>query len=71
MGLIREGKVRALGVTTKGRSVALKDIPAINEFYQATKKPIIAVPESELASILNEPLVIMRFEAFGAAPTPL
>ncbi len=55
IGNIRAGKVRALAVTTKIRSDALPDVPAMNEFvpgYEATSFHGIAAPKDTSPEII-------------------
>ena len=54
---IRAGKVRALAVTTKTRSEALPDVPAMNEFvpgYEATSFHGIAAPKGAPPEIIEK-----------------
>jgi len=54
---IRAGKVRALAVTTKTRSEALPDVPAMNEFvpgYEATSFHGIAAPKGTPPEIIEK-----------------
>ena len=54
---IRAGKLRALAVTTKTRSEALPDVPAMNEFvpgYEATSFHGIAAPKGTPPEIIEK-----------------
>ena len=54
---IRAGKVRALAVTTKTRSEALPDVPAMDEFvpgYEATSFHGIAAPKGTSQEIIDK-----------------
>ncbi|MPZ39597.1 MAG: tripartite tricarboxylate transporter substrate binding protein [Rhizobiales bacterium] len=70
VNLIREGKLRALAITTKKRSAALPDIPTLEElgikgqeaetmtgvFVPAgTPKPIVELLQREFAAVVNSP----------------
>jgi tripartite-type tricarboxylate transporter receptor subunit TctC len=76
---IREGKVRALAVTTSTRSPALPDVPTMKEagldyevpFWtaiyapMATPKPIIAQLESALRKAMSDPGVVQLLADVG------
>ncbi|MBV8746879.1 MAG: tripartite tricarboxylate transporter substrate binding protein [Xanthobacteraceae bacterium] len=76
---IRDGKVRALAVTTSTRSSALPDVPSMKEagldyevpFWtaiyapSATPKPIIAQLEVALRTAMRDPLVIKQLADIG------
>lgn len=76
---IRDGKLRALGVTTAERSKALPDVPAMKEVIPGyelpfwtglyapakTPKPIIERVAAETAKIVKIPEVVARFEKLG------
>jgi tripartite-type tricarboxylate transporter receptor subunit TctC len=83
--LIREGKLRALGVTTAKRTAALPDVPAIGEFvkgYDAfgwyglgapakTPPEIIKKLSDATYEVLGNPMVKERFSQLGVEPMPL
>jgi tripartite-type tricarboxylate transporter receptor subunit TctC len=80
--LIRSGKLRALGVTTKERSEALPDVPPIadtlpgyetSSFYgvgapHGTPQLIVDRLNKEINAAFNEPLIRQRFAELGAIP---
>jgi tripartite-type tricarboxylate transporter receptor subunit TctC len=82
VGYIRDGRLRALGVTSATRSVALSDIPAIGEFvpgYEAngwlgigapkgTPGAIIARLNKEISAIVADPKLKPRLLALGIEP---
>jgi tripartite-type tricarboxylate transporter receptor subunit TctC len=79
---IRDGKLRALGVTGATRSVALPDVPAISEFVQGfeayvwdgigapkdTSAVIIDKLNKEINAILADPKTEARLLALGVEP---
>jgi tripartite-type tricarboxylate transporter receptor subunit TctC len=81
---IKAGQVRALAVTSAGRTNALPDLPPIADTlpgYEATSWSGLMVPKgtpAEIVSKLNrdvnaslaDPKVIERFIAIGGPPTP-
>ena len=83
--LIREGKLRALGVTTAKRTPALPDVPAIGEYVKdydafgwyglgapsATSPEIITKLSEAMTGALAEPKVKERFVQLGVEPMPL
>jgi tripartite-type tricarboxylate transporter receptor subunit TctC len=83
--LIREGKLRALGVTTAKRTAALPDVPAIGELvqgYDAFGWYGLAAPARtptdiirKLSGAMNEavatPMVKERLAQLGVEPMPL
>jgi tripartite-type tricarboxylate transporter receptor subunit TctC len=83
--LIREGKLRAYGVTTSYRIKALPEVPAINEVvkdydaigWYGLGAPVKTAPEiiSKLSAANNaaiaDPKVIERFTQLGVEPMPL
>jgi tripartite-type tricarboxylate transporter receptor subunit TctC len=85
LALIREGKLRALGVTTAKRSAALPDVPAIGEFvkdYDAfgwyglgapakTPTEVITKLSEAMNAALAVPRVLERFTQLGVEPMPL
>jgi tripartite-type tricarboxylate transporter receptor subunit TctC len=82
IALIRAGKLRALGLTSKTRSDALPDVPTIGEFvpgYEAsiwngitapknTPPEIIAKLNAELGAILAEPKIKAQYADLGNTP---
>jgi tripartite-type tricarboxylate transporter receptor subunit TctC len=83
--LIREGKLRALGVTPAKRTAALPDVPAIGEFvkgydafgWYGLGAPAKTPPEiiKKLGDATNEaltnPMVRERFSQLGVEPMPM
>ena len=54
---IRSGKLRALGVTSAGRSQALPDIPSVSDFvpgYEASQWYGIGVPKNTPSEIIDK-----------------
>ena len=82
---IRDGRLRALGVTTAKRSDLLPDVPAIGEFvpgYEANGWYGICVPTGTPAAIIDklsteiiagvaDPNLKARLLAVGVEPTPM
>jgi tripartite-type tricarboxylate transporter receptor subunit TctC len=82
---IRAGKLRALAVTSRARSDAIPDVPAVGEFvhgYEATGWIGIGAPKStpdEIIEMLNtkvtagldDPSIKARLARLGAAPMPM
>jgi tripartite-type tricarboxylate transporter receptor subunit TctC len=82
IALIRGGKLRALGLTSKTRSEALPDVPSISEFvpgYEASIWNGITAPKScaaeiigklngELTAILAEPKIKAAYSNLGNTP---
>jgi len=82
---IRDGRLRALAVTSAARSDALPDIPTVAEFvpgYEADVWHGIGAPKStpveiinklnkEINAVLAEPTIRERFANLGAAPMPM
>jgi tripartite-type tricarboxylate transporter receptor subunit TctC len=80
--LIRSGKLRALGVTTKARSEALPEVPPIadtiagyetSSFYgvgapRGTPQPVIDLLNREINAAFEDPLIKQRFGELGAIP---
>jgi tripartite-type tricarboxylate transporter receptor subunit TctC len=83
--LIRNGKLRALAVTTANRLAALPDVPAVGEFlpgYEAFGWYGLGVPRNTPAEIVNklseamnaalaDPKAKARLVEIGVAPMPL
>src|SRR6266545_1314949 len=84
-GFIRDGKVRALGVTTADRTSAFPQIPAIGEFvpgFEANLRNGLGAPRGTPAEIietlnaavnagLNDPTIKARFADLGSETAPL
>jgi len=84
-GFIRDGKLRALGVTTADRTGAFPEIPAIGEFvpgFEANLRNGLAAPRGMptdvIATInavvnagLNDPTIKARFADLGSETAPL
>ena len=82
--LVKDGRVRALGVSTRERSPLLPDVPAIAETvpgYEvlgwngilapaATPQAIVELLNRELCAILAEPEIRQKLETQGASPAP-
>lgn len=80
--LVRDGKIRALGVTTRERSVSLSDIPPISDslpgyetssFYgvgapRGTPPEVIEVLNREINLALADPQIKQQFDDLGAIP---
>jgi tripartite-type tricarboxylate transporter receptor subunit TctC len=80
--LVRSGKLRALGVTTRERSEVVPDVPPIadalpgfetSSFYgvgapRGTPQPIVDLLNKEINAALGEPLIKQRFAELGAVP---
>ncbi len=85
IGHIKNGKVRALGVTAPKRIVALPDVPAIAEtvpgyvadvYYgiaapKGTPADIVAKLNDALRTILKDPKLLARINELGAEPMPM
>jgi tripartite-type tricarboxylate transporter receptor subunit TctC len=84
--LVKDGRLRALGVSTLKRSPLLPDVPTIAEAgvpgYEvlgwngilvpsATPMPIVHKLNSELRAVLAEPDVRAKLEQQGAEPAPM
>ncbi|MFO1081627.1 MAG: tripartite tricarboxylate transporter substrate binding protein [Reyranellaceae bacterium] len=83
--LVKDGRLRALGVSTRERSPLLPDVPAIAETvpgYEvlgwngilapaATPRPIVEQLNRELVAILAEPEIRQKLLAQGADPAPI
>ncbi len=83
---IREGRIRALGVTSRARSPALPDVPTLTEAGvadfeatawfgvlapAATPRPVVERLGGLLNAVTKEPDFIRRMEELGAAPPGL
>jgi len=80
--LVRSGKLRALGVTTKERSETLPEVPPIadtlsgfetSSFYgvgapRETPKAAIDLLNKEINAAFDDPLIKQRFAELGAIP---
>ena len=80
--LVRSGKLRALGVTTKERSAALPDVPPIGDtlagfetssFYgvgapRGTPQAAVDLLNREINAALNDSLIRQRLAELGAVP---
>jgi tripartite-type tricarboxylate transporter receptor subunit TctC len=80
--LIESGKLRAIGVTSKERSPALPDVPAIDETVPGysmtswigvlapahTPKPVVERLQREIAKALKAPEVTERLQSLAAQP---
>jgi tripartite-type tricarboxylate transporter receptor subunit TctC len=80
--LVRSGKLRALGVTTRERSEILPDVPPIadtlsgfetSSFYgvgapRGTPKDVIDLLNKEINAAFGDPLIKQRFAELGAIP---
>jgi tripartite-type tricarboxylate transporter receptor subunit TctC len=80
--LIRDGKLRALAVTSARRVTALPDVPTVAEFfpgYEAsswyglgaprdTPSDIVATLNREVNAALADPAIVGRFAGLGAEP---
>ena len=85
IGHIKEGKLRALGITAPKRIAALPDVPAIAEtvpgyvadvYYgicvpKGTPPEIIAKLNSALNDVLKDPKLLARIKDLGAEPMPM
>jgi tripartite-type tricarboxylate transporter receptor subunit TctC len=85
IGLVREGRVRALAVTSLTRSRAFPDIPTVAEAalpgFEAvlhygivvpagTPRPIVDKLNAAMRTALSSPEVLSRLDADGAEPFP-
>ena len=85
IGYVRDGKLRALAVTSATRSNALPDIPAIAEFVsgyvanvwhgigapRSTPAEIVSKLNKEINACLADPTMRQRYANLGAEPMPL
>jgi tripartite-type tricarboxylate transporter receptor subunit TctC len=82
--LVKDGKLRALGITAKARSPALPDVPTFDEVGiknqeaetmqgvlvpAATPKPIVDLLQTEIARIVSLPDVKEKMLAIGLEPS--
>ena len=82
---IRDGRLRALAVTTPTRSAALPDVPAMGEFVpdyaatgwggigapRGTANEIIEKLNKEINAIVTDPTMNARLIALGTEPMPM
>ena len=82
IGFIKQGRIRALAVTSKGRSAQLPDVPAAAETLpgfenlgwfglvapSGTPKAVIEKVHRDVVQVLAHPDVKKRFEDIGMAP---
>ena len=82
--LVRGGKLRAIGVTTKERSATMPDVPSISDtlpgyegssFYGVgapahTPMPIVDLLNKEINAATADPTIKARFAELGAIPLP-
>jgi tripartite-type tricarboxylate transporter receptor subunit TctC len=80
--LVRSGKIRALGVTTRERSETMPQVPAIDDvlagyetssFYgvgapRDTPQEIVDLLNKEINAALSEPTIRQRLDELGAIP---
>ena len=80
--LVRSGKIRALGVTTRERSETMPDVPSISEavpgyetssFYgvgvpRNTPQPIVDLLNREIVAALSDPTIKQHIGELGAIP---
>jgi tripartite-type tricarboxylate transporter receptor subunit TctC len=85
LGYIRDGRLRALAVTTAARSAALPDVPTVSEFvpgYEAsgffgvgapknTPAEIVDKLNSEINAGLADPTLKARIVELGGVPIPM
>jgi tripartite-type tricarboxylate transporter receptor subunit TctC len=85
IGYIRDGKLRALGVTSAKRSAAMPDLPSIGEFVasyeistwygmgapRGTPGEVIDKLNSSVNATLADPKVQARFADLGDVPMPM
>lgn len=83
---VRSGKLRALGIGSRERSMALPEVPTVAEsgvpgyeyvlwygLFVPTRTPrdIVARLNAEVTALLNDPDIARRFAAQGAEPRPM
>jgi tripartite-type tricarboxylate transporter receptor subunit TctC len=80
--LVRSGKIRAIGVTTRDRSETMPDVPAIGDtlpgfetssFYgvgapRGTPQEIVDLLNKEINAALADPTIKQRLDELGAIP---
>jgi tripartite-type tricarboxylate transporter receptor subunit TctC len=81
--LVRSGKIRAIGVTTRDRSETMPDVPPIGDtvpgfetssFYgvgapRGTPQEIVDLLNKEINAALADPAIKQRLDELGAIPT--
>jgi tripartite-type tricarboxylate transporter receptor subunit TctC len=82
IGFVKQGKIRALGVTSKQRSAQVPDVPAVAETLPgfenlgwfglvaptSTPKAVITKVHRDVVAVLRSPDVKKRFEDLGMVP---
>ena len=82
IGFVKQGKLRALGVTSRQRSAQVPDVPAVAETLPGfenlgwfglvaptgTPKTVITKVHRDVVAVLKSPDVRKRFEDLGMAP---
>ena len=83
VALIKQGKIRALAITTKKHLETLPDIPTLDEFGikdqeaetmtgvfvpAETPKPIVELLQTEISTIVGMPGVKSRLQELGIVP---
>jgi len=85
VGYIRDGRLRALGVTSATRSAALPDVPAIAEFVpgydvnawlgigapKGMSTEIIERLNAEIVAVTTDPSIKARLLDLGVEPKPM
>jgi tripartite-type tricarboxylate transporter receptor subunit TctC len=85
IGYVKDGRLRALALTTASRVAALPDVPVMGEFlpgYEAsgwlgigapkgTAAEIVAKLNDEINAIITDPEMKTRLLAMGIEPTPM
>ena len=85
LALVRDGKLRALAVTTTKRAPTLPDVPAVNDFVKGyelsgwyglgapskTPREITSKLADTMIEILGDPMVKDRLAQLGFEPMPL
>jgi len=83
--LVHSGKLRALGVTTTGRSKVLPEVPTVAEFVpgyesstwygfvapKGTPAEVINIINREVNAGLADPQLLAKIEALGGEPIPM
>jgi tripartite-type tricarboxylate transporter receptor subunit TctC len=85
MGAIKEGKLKALAVTSKSRYAVFPDVPTVDEMGlkgfdisgwfgiaapKATPPAIVKKLNAAIVQALKDPEVVKRFSTVGMEPTP-